>query len=431
MYLIDLVPFVTGVGEVTRGVKTTVRIVDKATDVVDTAKTIYKTADAASDIRKATGSYEIIYKSGRNYIGKGGFNRAITSATRNTTRYGALEGGILVINIQEVITDGRILANRYILRNGFSFTAITHPANVYDAIVVKYPQDVLCFSPRINGSSHSLKEQIEFINTYRIEKALLIAENIDFITMCPTLKHLRIIPADTCVDEFDYSPLYKMPQIKSLQCSTVYGLKEEFSTCIDCAKINGLENIHVSNSGYKNFNAVKTLKGLGLSHYEKMDISEAFSSPILDTLSIFQSKIVSLEGIQKSQKMQCLYLYYNRFLKDISALEKVKKTLKALRIENCSKINDFTILGELENLELLELSGSNELSSLSFIKKMKKLRTFIFNMNVKDGDLTPCLTLSYVYSEKNRKHYNFKDTELPKTQYVRGNETIEKWRRLE
>ena len=66
-----------------------------------------------------------------------------------------------MIDVQEVITDSRILGNRYILRNGFPFTAITYPANVYDAIVVKYPQDVPCFSPRINGSSHSLKEQID------------------------------------------------------------------------------------------------------------------------------------------------------------------------------------------------------------------------------------------------------------------------------
>ena len=41
-----------------------------------------------------------------------------------------------MIDVQEVITDSRILANRYILRNGFPFTAITHPANVYDAVVV-------------------------------------------------------------------------------------------------------------------------------------------------------------------------------------------------------------------------------------------------------------------------------------------------------
>ena len=77
---IDLIPFVSGVGEVTRAVNTTRKVLDKADDVVDAAKDIYKAADAASDIRKATGSYEIIYESGKNYVGKGGFKRAIKSA---------------------------------------------------------------------------------------------------------------------------------------------------------------------------------------------------------------------------------------------------------------------------------------------------------------------------------------------------------------
>ena len=85
---IDLIPFVTGVGEVTRAVKTSVKVVDKSTDVLGAAKTIYKTADATSNIRKSTGAYEILYKSGKNYIGKGGFNRAITSATRNALKNG-------------------------------------------------------------------------------------------------------------------------------------------------------------------------------------------------------------------------------------------------------------------------------------------------------------------------------------------------------
>ena len=52
-------------------------------------------------------------------------------------------------------------------------------------------------------------------------------------------------------------------------------------------------------------------------------------------------------------------------------------------------------------------------------------------MNIIDGNLTNCLDLSYVYVEKNRKHYNLKDEDLPKGLYVRGNENIEEWRRLE
>ncbi|NLN03259.1 MAG: hypothetical protein GX166_00305 [Clostridiaceae bacterium] len=112
-------------------------------------------------------------------------------------------------------------------------------------------------------------------------------------------------------------------------------------------------------------------------------------------------------------------------------MRKVKKTLNALRIENCPKIEDFSVLGELENLELLELTGNNVLPNLDFLKSMKNLKTFIFSMNVLDGDLNPCLNLSYVYSGKDRKHFNLKDKDLPKSKYVRGEENIEDWRRLE
>jgi hypothetical protein len=51
-------------------------------------------------------------------------------------------------------------------------------------------------------------------------------------------------------------------------------------------------------------------------------------------------------------------------------------------------------------------------------------------MNVLDGNLTPCLDLSYVYSARSRKHYNLKDSKLPKGEYVRGNEDIDEWRRI-
>ena len=82
--VVDLIPFVTGVGEVTRAVKTTVKIVDDANEVASTARKIYNAADTASDIRKSTGSYEIMYKSGKNYVGKGGLDRAIKSAQKHS-----------------------------------------------------------------------------------------------------------------------------------------------------------------------------------------------------------------------------------------------------------------------------------------------------------------------------------------------------------
>ncbi len=320
---------------------------------------------------------------------------------------------------------------RHVIKaDGFVFTAITHPALVLDAILIKYPQDIKCSSPLVFGSKRTLEEQIEYINTHKLEKAMIIANDISFITRCPTLKHIKIAIPNEFGDDFDYSPLYEMPEIKSVACPTQYGRMGEFTTSIDYSRIRGLESAHIHPVGCENFRNLTTLKSLGLSGIKDADLTDIVRSPILDTLTMIQCKTKSLNGIEYSKKMQCLYLYYNRSLQDISALRMVKHTLKALRIQNCPKIEDFSVLGELENLELLDLSGSNKLPSLDFIKRMTNLKTFVFSMEVINGDLSPCLDLSYVFSQKNRKHYNLKDKDLPKGQYFRGNESIEEWRRL-
>ena len=327
---------------------------------------------------------------------------------------------------RERITDCAILQKGYTLHDGYIFTSITHPANIYDAIVIKNS----CYAPIAADSVHSIEEHIDYINKHHIDKALIIAEDIAFIAKCPNLQHLKIIPADSTIGNFDYSPLYELPVIKSLQCATQYGDNEKLTT-IDYAKVVGLEDICISGCGHLNYETVGTLKSLEITGYTGTDVTNMFCSSVLDTLMLIQCQVQSLEGLQKSEKMQCLYLHYNRSLYDISALRRVKNTLQALRIENCPKIKDFSVLAELENLKLLELSGSNSLPNLYFLKSMKQLKTFIFNMNVLDGNLLPCMDLSYVFSEKNRKHYNLKDQNLPKGQYIRGNETIELWRRME
>lgn len=88
---VDLLPFVTGVGEMTRAVKTVSKAVDKTDDIADIAKHLRKTDDLVKKARKATGSYEIIYSSGKNYVGKGSFDRAVNSAIRNAN-YDKLTG---------------------------------------------------------------------------------------------------------------------------------------------------------------------------------------------------------------------------------------------------------------------------------------------------------------------------------------------------
>lgn len=51
--VVDLIPFVSGVGETTRVVKTTVKIADNADDVFDAAKAIDNTIDSYKALKKA------------------------------------------------------------------------------------------------------------------------------------------------------------------------------------------------------------------------------------------------------------------------------------------------------------------------------------------------------------------------------------------
>lgn len=337
-------------------------------------------------------------------------------------------------DINEVVEyNYKQMGQLYVERNGFNFVSIHHPGNVFNTLLI-HPDDAPCSSPLMPISTHSLEEHIQLIDDYNIESVMVIANSIDFITRCPKLKHVSITPADSAGEGFDYSPLYSMSNLKSVYCCTSYGANREYSTYVDYAKIKGLETVGVSDPGHKNFRQIETLKSLfvsGLSKCKDTDITQLFSSKQIDTFTFIQCKIKSLEGLQKSQKTQCVYLYYNRSLQDISALCKVKKTLKALCIENCPNITDFSWLGELENLEYLELMGKNELEDLSFLASMKNLKTLILGMNVINGDLTPCLRLSYVFLEKDRKHYNLKNSDLPKGTIVKGNEDIEDFRKTD
>ena len=72
------IPFVGGIGESVDAIKIVAGVVRRTDDVVDAAKVTKKY------VSKATGTYVITYQSGKHYIGKGPFSRAITSAKEHT-----------------------------------------------------------------------------------------------------------------------------------------------------------------------------------------------------------------------------------------------------------------------------------------------------------------------------------------------------------
>lgn len=299
--------------------------------------------------------------------------------------------------------------------SGFDYTSIVYPFFEKNALFIHQGKTWL--------------EYIEHIQKHEIEQAKVTMPNLSGLPSCSSLKYIYILPPT----EIDFTPLYKLPEVKYLNCGNISLDNGRRLSKVDYSYVNGLEVLLTDVNRYtKNFNTIDTLTGLGVWSYNGKhgDLEDLFSSTVLNQLSMISCKNSSLYGIGRAEKLRCLYLHRNRRLESISALSEVSSTLSALRIEACPNVKDFSVLYELKNLELLELSGSNSIDSLDFIRNMPKLKTLILTMNILDGDLSPCANLSYVYA-KNRRHYNFKDDELPKGKYFYGNEDIEEWRRFE
>ncbi len=77
---IDLIPFVTGVGEITKVAKITISATDNTTDVVNATRKLYNSTAKNSGFKTFTGYYKILYESGMTYVGKGGLYRSTVSA---------------------------------------------------------------------------------------------------------------------------------------------------------------------------------------------------------------------------------------------------------------------------------------------------------------------------------------------------------------
>lgn len=285
----------------------------------------------------------------------------------------------------------------------------------------------------IQYSKRLIEDHVQFINDNNVEHLVVCRRDISFLRDCPGVKSVSVTVPAFC-SSFDFTPLYDMESLAALACNLARDIPElsdgldipklsdkdiEKNMALDFTKMKGLKQIHLSSSvfkGAKNFQQLDNLECLILDEYKEKDLRDYFDSKKLKYLDLYNCPLKNLDGIETAGELQWLALSGMPKLEDLSALESVAHSLEALRIEHRGKIKDFSVLGKLKNLKHLELRGKNKLENLRFLDQMKKLQTLTFNINVEDGDLTPCLRIPYATSVNNRKHYNLKDRELPKAE---------------
>lgn len=310
----------------------------------------------------------------------------------------------------------------YYVQDGFVFTLsfIRNDGLIFDRLLIRNPSSVDA-ADHFNypASDKSLEEHIQFTNEHQIEKAEIIAESLEFITQCPSLRDVYIIPASTAKDNFDYSPLYEMPCLRHAGCPTEYiGDKgKKHHTTIDLSRINGLTRATIRNKRDQNFNHASDLKEITMYQCKDYKTLDSVCSGIdLKRLELIRCNTQSLQGIEQLNHLEELSMEEMRSLEDIAHLEKIAGSLKLLHINNCPKINSYTFLHKMTNLESLSLNGGTTLPDLSFLDAMPKLEMFCFSFKIADGDLTRCLQIPYVNSKVDRRNYNLKNQQLPKNE---------------
>ena len=299
-------------------------------------------------------------------------------------------------------------------RCGFKFVT-GHKLYIYNDLVVFSPDSARASGGYYGPPERTLEEHIALINAMKLEKTTIIAKDISFLSRCPSLKELSIQHAHGQETPLDFSPLYEMPEVRSLSIAAPnMGLTKGPAIYIDFTKVRGLRRLALCTNEPFNYPLVPTLETLWLANDKRhSDMSGISCSQKLKSLQLLQCGTKSLNGIRK-YPLQRLDMSYLRGMADISALSDCAQTLRSLSIEACGKIRDFSCLYDLVNLEHLMLHGSNTLPSLDFLRRMPKLKTFVFSMSVEDGDLKPCLEIPYASCDKIKRHYNLKEKDLPK-----------------
>ena len=327
------------------------------------------------------------------------------------------------MQINEKITNLTDLYNHFVMRDGFVFTSICDPTDVYDAIVIRYPETARCYSPIVGVSSRSIDEHIRLINQNKLCKALIIAEKLDFLDRCPTLTHLEIVPAFNINGNLDLTQLYKQPKIQYLNFPRqsglkINGIKEGKRGPIDFSNIIGLEELSFEVSKTDSAShPIHSLKKLSISKF-KSNTSEPlqglFDGGQMSDIDFTQCNLTSLKFLKNCTTLSDVSINYDRAFSDLLELYDFRDTIEHLSIYNCSKIINFGVISNFYHLLSLHLWGSNQVSDLSFLRELNQLKIFTFDMNVINGDLSFCLNIPYVYSAKDRRHYNYKDAQLPK-----------------
>lgn len=249
------------------------------------------------------------------------------------------------------------------------------------------------------------KEYVNYINKNNIKRICI--ENFrdtSFLRECPSIEYV------TMANCYDSSGLYCLPNLKELEWAYSNNIDKSRIVPIDISRLVMLERLVCPFDKYTlNFDKAVWLKSIHVNGAKIKTLQPFANLTKLQSISIGQCALRSLEGIENFNELEWLDLYYLRSLDSMKGIELVKDTLRVLQITSLSKIKDLNFLSDLSELRYLELDGKFIIPNLGFLKQMPMLRRIILGEHVlvEDGNTEPLKNI-FFHGFVGRKWYNYR-----------------------
>ena len=233
----------------------------------------------------------------------------------------------------------------------------------------------------------------------------------DFAFLKTIKENIKILRLTT-----DCPDLQGLHTLSNLEDLTLDVVTKSF---LDFSMFPKLKRCHIFWNPNFSFNLfeLKALEFLSIRYFGGNSFQPFSNLENLLELEIMESKLFTLDGVAKLQKLQNLVLYNLKKLSNIDELSYLQD-LKLLSLNNCQNIGSLRCLSSLVSLETLHLASMGQLDSLYFLTFLTQLECFNFSgsTNINDGNLTLLTELPKLklVGFQNRKHYTHKFKELQK-----------------
>lgn len=254
----------------------------------------------------------------------------------------------------------------------------------------------------------------DYSSIYRFENVVKLSTNLKGESLIDLCKFKHLLELSTC-KLLTFFNLNKS-NVKALHYGNAIGrLKCESNLIVQLAQLEDLRISNTKDFTIGMFNNLKKLRLLWLTQCDIENFRDIKYFVDLEFIAIhYCNKFVQIDELDELPKLKYLWLENCSKLNNVTVVENIKN-LKVLIMKSL-KVKNFSFLKHMEcqsTLNCLMLDNCGSLESIKFLDDYFNLQAFSCRQtNVLDGDLTPCLRLESARTS-DKRHYNLKEKQLP------------------